>query len=124
MINLINVLKAVETDQLTHYLICSPFFVLIIFALGLAARVSCECFDEAQECEKMHRTFSAWCLIAADYLFIAIMLCVFILTLGYLFDLANFSFGAPAMHIGRICLIVFSIFAVIMCVLGMKVKVN
>lgn len=124
MPNLINALKAVETDQVMHYLICSPFFVLIIFALGLAARVSCECFDEAQKCEKMHSTFSAWCLIAADFLFIAIMLSMFILTLGYLFDLANFSFGAPAMHIGWSCLIVFSIFAAVMCILGMKKKVN
>ena len=124
MVNIISVLKAVETDQLTHYLICSPFFVLIIFALGLTARASCECFDEAQKCEKMYRTFSAWCLIAACFLFIAIMLSMFILTLGYLFDLANFSFGTPLMHIGWICLIVFSIFAAVMCILGMKKKVN
>lgn len=123
MTNLMNVLKSVETDQLTHYLICSPFFVLIIFALGLATRASCECFDEAQKCEKMHRTFNMWCLIAADFLFIAVMLSLFILTLGYLFDLANFGFGAPLMHIGWICLIVFSILAAIMCTLGMK-KVN
>lgn len=124
MTNLMNALRAVETDQLTHYLICSPFFVLIIFALGLAARVSCECFDEAQKCEKMYRTFSAWCLIAACFLFIAIMLSMFILTLGYLFYLVNFSFGASAMHVGWICLIVFSIFAAVMCILGMKKKVN
>lgn len=119
-----NVLKSVETDQLTHYLICSPFFVLIIFALGLAARASYECLDEAQECEKMHRAFNMRCLIAADFLFIAIMLSMFILTLGYLFDLANLSFGALVMHIGWICLIIFSIFDVAMCILGMKKKVN
>lgn len=64
------------------------------------------------------------CLIVANFLFIAIMLSMFILTLGYLCDLANFSFGVLTMHIGWICLIVFSIFTACMCILGMKKKVN
>lgn len=62
--------------------------------------------------------------IIAGYLFMAMMLSMFILTLGYLFDLANFSFGVLMMHIGWVCLIVFSLMTACTCIIGMKVKAN
>lgn len=124
MTNIMNFLASVENDQIVHYLICSPFFVLIIFVFGIAARSSYECLDEAKAFEKVHKVFNMWCLVIAGYLFMAMMLSVFALTLGYLCDLANFSFGPVIMCISWICLIAFGLMTACACIIGMKVKVN
>lgn len=66
VINIMNFLGSVENDQIVHYLICSPFFVLIIFVFGIASRASYECLDEAEAFEKAHKVFNVWCLLLLD----------------------------------------------------------